>query len=160
MNFVRKKCELNKNNAQLEKSQKQVTLWNSQASDQKKARAIIMQYPYKQLRYFRDLREVKQKKEQEEEKPQKKNVILCLPPKSGSSSWEVLMVENLWNKSTHFLEGGVRPMSFNGIVGPSLLYKFSNTDEKSWNLFLRELSVEKTGESDNHPVRFMHTGGF
>ena len=51
-------------------------------------------------------------------------------------------------------------MSFNGIVGPSLLYKFSNTDEKSWNIFLRELSVEKTGESDNHPVRFMHTGGF
>ena len=117
-----------------------------------------MQYPYRQLRYFRDLRE-RGEGGKKAEKAHKKNVILCLPPKSGSSSWEVLMVENMWNKTTHFLEGGVRPMSFNGILGPSSLYKVSNnTDEKSWDTFLKELSVEKTGESNNHPVRFMHTG--
>ena len=72
------------------------------------------------------------------------------------------MVENLWNKTVNFLEGGLRPKGFNVMVGPSWLYKFNQiyADEESWGLLLKELAVEKRGDSkpgDYNPVRFMHT---
>ena len=107
--------------------------------------------PFFFLSYFEDRRE-------SIEHP--RNVITCLPPKSGCSSWQVLMVEQLWNMKIEFLEGGVRPMSFNSIVNPQLMVNFvNNADKNKWNKFMDYLKYENNGKNDriDTPVRFTHT---
>ena len=138
IDFVRKQCQIYKNHPEILKTKKISDSWNSLAIDQKKARSIIKQNPYKTLKYFKDKRK--------SVSGDLKNVIVCLPPKSGSSSWEVLMVENLWNKNTNFMNSGVRPYSFNEMVAPSLLERFVREDKQNWNNFLNELNSGKSNE--------------
>ena len=80
INYVREKCEIHKNHSQVLASNEAKLNWDAASHDQKQAVKVIMKYPYKQLRYFPDRRT---------DVDIKKNAIFCLPPKTGSSSWEV-----------------------------------------------------------------------
>ena len=141
--FVRKQCEVYKNHPQIQETQKITNLWNSVAINQTKARNITKWDPYHLLGYFEDKRKTID---------QPRNVISCLPPKSGCSSWQVLMVEQLWNQKVEFIEGGDRPMSFNRIVSSTLLFNFVKYSRVTLKKFMDDLRY------DTHkPVRFMHT---